>query len=109
MVDFGYLFDMFIQMLVIEFLPKVKTSPQRYFYRTQRYFYRDTAIGRRILYRKTGMPNGVYWGKYVRKYGIQRAHDRTKYFAKKEFLLSGDPKKIAYAKERIKTQRKFYL
>ena len=55
------------------------------------------------------MPNGVYWHKYARKYGMERAHDRTKYFTKKEFLLSGDPKKIAYAKERIKTQRKFYL
>jgi len=102
MVDFGYLFDMYIQMLVIEFLPKVKTSPQRY-------FYRNTAIGRRILYRKTGMPNGVYWHKYARKYGMERMHDRTKYFNKKELLLSGDPEKIAYAKERIKTQRRFYL
>ena len=102
MVDFGYLFDMCIQMLVIDFIPKVKTSPQRG-------FYRNTAIGRRILYRKTGMPNGVYWHKYARKYGMQRAYDRTKYFTKKEFLLSGDPEKIAYAKERIKTQRRFYL
>ena len=109
MVDFGYLFDMYIQMLVIDFLPKVKTSPQRYFYRTQRYFYRNTAIGRRILYRKTGWPNAVLWPEYARKYGIHRANDRTKYFTKKEFLLSGDPEKIAYAKERIKTQRRFYL
>jgi hypothetical protein len=45
MVDFGYLFDMYIQVLVIDFIPKVKNSPQRY-------FYRNTAIGRRILYRK---------------------------------------------------------
>ena len=102
MVDFGYLFDMYIQMLVIEFLPKVKTSPQRG-------FYRNTAIGRRILYRKTGWPNAVLWPEYARKYGIHRANDRTKYFTKKEFLLSGDPEKIAYAKERIKTQRRFYL
>ena len=102
MVDFGYLFDMYIQMLVIDFIPKVKTSPQQY-------FYRNTAIGRRILYRKTGMPNGVYWHKYARKYGMQRAYDRTKYFAKKEFLLSGDPNKISYAKERIQTRRRFYL
>jgi hypothetical protein len=102
MVDFGYLFDMYIQMLVIDFIPKVKTSPQRY-------FYRNTAIGRRILYRKTGMPNSVFWWEYARKYGLERAYDRTKYFAKKEFLLSGDPRKIAYAKERIKTQRRFYL
>ena len=84
MVDFGYLFDMCIQMLVIDFIPKVKTSPQRG-------FYRNTAIGRRILYRKTGWPNAVYWPEYARKYGIHRANDRTKYFAKKEFLLSGDP------------------
>jgi len=102
MVDFGYLFDMYIQMLVIDFIPKVKTSPQRY-------FYRNTAIGRRILFKKTGMPNGVYWHKYARKYGMERMHDRTKYFNKKELLLSGDPEKIAYAKERIKTQRRFYL
>ena len=102
MVDFGYLFDMYIQMLVIDFIPKVKTSPQRY-------FYRNTSIGRRILYRKTGMPNSVLWPEYARKYGTHRAYDRTKYFTKKEFLLSGDPKKIAYAKERIKTQRRFYL
>jgi hypothetical protein len=91
MVDFGYLFDFYIQMLVIDLIPKVKTSPQRY-------FYRNTAIGRRILYRKTGMPNGVYWHKYARKYGMQRAYDRTKYFAKKEFLLSGDPKKLLMQK-----------
>jgi len=102
MVDFGYLFDMCIQMLVIDFIPKVKTSPQRG-------FYRNTAIGRRILYRKTGWPNAVLWPEYARKYGIHRANDRTKYFTKKEFLLSGDPEKIAYAKERIKTQRRFYL
>ena len=102
MVDFGYLFDMYIQMLVIDFIPKVKNSPQRG-------FYRNTAIGRRILYRKTCWPNAVYWPEYARKYGIHRANDRTKYFTKKEFLLSGDPKKIAYAKERIKTQRRFYL
>jgi hypothetical protein len=102
MVDFGYLFDMCIQMLVIDFIPKVKTSPQRG-------FYRNTAIGRRILYRKTGWPNAVLWPEYARKYGIHRANDRTKYFTKKEFLLSGDPEKIAYAQERIKTQRRFYL
>ena len=102
MVDFGYLFDFYIQMLVIEFIPKLKTSPQQY-------FYRNTAIGRRILYRKTGMPNSVLWPEYARKYGIHRAYDRTRYFTKKEFLLSGDPKKTAYAKERIKTQRRFYL
>jgi len=54
MVDFGYLFDFYIQMLVIEFIPKLKTSPQQY-------FYRNTAIGRRILYRKTGWPNSVMW------------------------------------------------
>ena len=102
MVDFGYLFDFYIQMLVIEFIPKLKTSPRQY-------FYRNTAIGRRILYRKTGMPNSVLWPEYARKYGVHRANDRTKYFTKKEFLLSGDPRKIAYAKERIKTQRRFYL
>ena len=102
MVDFGYLFDMYIQMLVIDFIPKVKTSPQQY-------FYRNTAIGRRILYRKTGMPNSVLWPAYARKYGIHRAYDRTRYFTKKEFLLSGDSRKITYAKERIKTQRRFYL
>ena len=98
MVDFGYLFDMYIQMLVIDFIPKVKTSPQKY-------FYRNTAIGRRILYRKTGMPNSVLWPEYARKYGMHRAYDRTKYFTKKEFLLSGDPKKIAYAKERRKNSK----
>src|SRR5210317_2285900 len=102
MVDFGYLFDFYIQMLVIDFIPKLKTSPQQY-------FYRNTAIGRRILYRKTGWPNSVMWPDYARKYGIHRAYDRTKYFTKKEFLLSGDPRKITYAKERIKTQRRFYL
>ena len=89
-------------MIVDYLLLKVKNSPQRS-------FYRNTAIGRRILYRKTGWPNAVYWPEYARKYGIHRANDRTKYFTKKEFLLSGDPKKIAYAKERIKTQRRFYL
>jgi hypothetical protein len=83
-------------------LLKIKNSPQRS-------FYRNTAIGRRILYRKTGWPNAVLWPEYARKYGIHRANDRTKYFTKKEFLLSGDPEKIAYAKERIKTQRRFYL
>ena len=102
MVDFDYLFDMYIQMLVIDFIPKVKTSPQQY-------FYRNTAIGRLILYKKTGMPNSVLWPEYARKYGIHRAYDRTRYFTKKEFLLSGDPRKITYAKERIKTQRRFYL
>ena len=102
MVDFGYLFDMYIQMLVIDFMPKVKTSPQRG-------FYRNTAIGRRILYRKTGWPNSAHWPEYARKYGIHREHDRMKHFLKKEFLLSGDPRKITYAKERIKTQRRFYL
>ena len=60
MVDFGYLFDMYIQMLVIDFIPKVKTSPQQY-------FYRNTAIGRRILYRKTGMPNSVLLAKVCKK------------------------------------------
>ena len=89
-------------MIVDYLLQRVKNSPQRS-------FYRNTAIGRRILYRKTGMPNGVYWHKYARKYGMERMHDRTKYFNKKELLLSGDPEKIAYAKERIKTQRRFYL
>jgi hypothetical protein len=102
MVDFGYLFDMYIQILVIDFIPQVKTSPQRG-------FYRNTAIGRRILYRKIGWPNSAYWPEYARKYGIHREHDRMKYFLKKEFLLSGDPRKITYAKERIKTQRRFYL
>ena len=102
MVDFGYLFDMYVQKLVIDFIPKLKTSPQKY-------FYRNTAIGRRILYRKTGMPNSVLWPEYARKYGVHRAYDRTKYFTKKEFLLSGDPRKIAYAKERIKIKRRFYL
>jgi hypothetical protein len=89
-------------MIVDYLLLKVKNSPQRS-------FYRNTAIGRRILFKKTGMPNGVYWHKYARKYGMERMHDRTKYFNKKELLLSGDPEKIAYAKERIKTQRRFYL
>ena len=103
MVDFGYLFDMYIQILKKVYdLKNGKTS-------SQRGFYRNTAIGRRILYRKTGWPNAVYWPEYARKYGIHRANDRTKYFAKKEFLLSGDPRKITYAKERIKTQRRFYL
>ena len=55
------------------------------------------------------MPNSVHWPKYARKYGIHREHDRMKHFLKKEFLLSGDPRKITYAKERIKTQRRFYL
>ena len=89
-------------MIVDYLLLKVNNSPQRS-------FYRNTAIGRRILYRKTGWPNAVYWPEYARKYGIHRANDRTKYFTKKECLLSGDPEKIAYAKERIKTQRRFYL
>ena len=89
-------------MIVDYLLLKIKNSPQRS-------FYRNTAIGIRILYRKTGWPNAVYWPEYARKYGIHRANDRTKYFTKKEFLLSGDPEKIAYAKERIKTQRRFYL
>ena len=89
-------------MIVDYLLLKVKNSPQRG-------FYRNTVIGRRILYRKTGWPNAVFWPEYARKYGMERAHDRTKYFTKKEFLLSGDPKKIAYAIERIKTQRRFYL
>ena len=89
-------------MIVDYLLLKIKNS-------SQRSFYRNTAIGRRILYRKTGWPNAVLWPEYARKYGIHRANDRTKYFAKKEFLLSGDPEKIAYAKERIKTQRRFYL
>ena len=75
----------------------------------QKYFYRNTAIGRRLLFKKTGMPNSVHWPKYARKYGIHRAYDRTKYFTKKEFLLSEDSEKIAYAKERMKTQRRFYL
>jgi len=102
MVDFGYLFDMYIQILKKVYdLKNGKTSPQRD-------FYRNTAIGRRILYRKTGWPNAVYWPEYARKYGIHREHDRMKYFMKKEFLLSGDPRKIAYAK-RVKTQRRFYL
>ena len=90
-------------MIVDYLLLKLKEPLQK------RNFYRNTAIGRRILYRKTGWPNAVYWPEYARKYGIHRANDRTKYFTKKEFLLSGDPKKIAYAKERIKTQRRFYL
>jgi len=76
---------------------------------TYKYFYRNTAIGRRILYKKTGWPNSVLWPEYARKYGIHRAYDRTKYFTKKEFLLSGDPIKIAYAKDRMNTKRKFYL
>tara|TARA_Y100000389_G_scaffold72922_1_gene69643 strand:- start:920 stop:1156 length:237 start_codon:yes stop_codon:yes gene_type:complete len=75
----------------------------------QKYFYRNTAIGRRIFYKKTGMPNSVLWPEYARKYGIHRAYDRSMYFAKKEFLLSGDPNKISYAKKRMKTQRRFYL
>ena len=90
-------------MIVDYLLLKLKKPLQK------RNFYRNTAIGRRILFKKTGMPNGVHWPKYARKYGMERAHDRTKYFTKKEFLLSGDPRKIAYAKERIKTQRRFYL
>jgi len=90
-------------MIVDYLLLKLKKPLQK------RNFYRNTAIGRRILFKKTGMPNGVHWPKYARKYGMQRAYDRTKYFTKKEFLLSGDPEKIAYAKERIKTQRRFYL
>ena len=90
-------------MIVDYLLLKLKEPLQK------RNFYRNTAIGRRILFKKTGMPNGVYWHKYARKYGMERMHDRTKYFNKKELLLSGDPEKIAYAKERIKTQRRFYL
>ena len=90
-------------MIVDCLLLKLKEPLQK------RNFYRNTAIGRRILFKKTGMPNGVYWHKYARKYGMERMHDRTKYFNKKELLLSGDPGKIAYAKERIKTQRRFYL
>jgi|GEM_PF-2007630 hypothetical protein len=90
-------------MIVDCLLLKLKEPLQK------RNFYRNTAIGRRILFKKTGMPNGVYWHKYARKYGMERMHDRTKYFNKKELLLSGDPEKIAYAKERIKTQRRFYL
>ena len=90
-------------MIVDYLLLKLKKPLQ------ERNFYRNTAIGRRILFKKTGMPNGVYWHKYARKYGMERMHDRTKYFNKKELLLSGDPEKIAYAKERIKTQRRFYL
>ena len=90
-------------MIVDYLLLKLKKPLQK------RNFYRNTAIGRRILFKKTGMPNGVHWPKYARKYGMERMHDRTKYFNKKEFLLSGDPEKIAYAKERIKTQRRFYL
>ena len=49
-------------MIVNYFLLKLKTSPQRG-------FYRNTAIGRRILYRKTGWPNSVMWPEYARKYG----------------------------------------
>ena len=90
-------------MIVDCLLLKLKEPLQK------RNFYRNTAIGRRILFKKIGMPNGVYWHKYARKYGMERMHDRTKYFNKKELLLSGDPEKIAYAKERIKTQRRFYL
>jgi hypothetical protein len=51
-------------MIVDYLLLKLKEPLQK------RNFYRNTAIGRRILFKKTGMPNGVYWPKYARKYGM---------------------------------------
>jgi hypothetical protein len=90
-------------MIVDYLLLKLKKPLQK------RNFYRNTAIGRRILFKKTGMPNGVHWPKYARKYGMERAYDRTKYFTKKEFLLSGDPRKDCLCKRENKNTEEVLL
>ena len=72
------------------------------------FFYRDTAIGRRLAYRKFGTPNSIMWHTYARRHNFNRAYDRVKYFYIKELLDTSLEENIETAR-RIKTERSFYL
>jgi hypothetical protein len=101
LIDFTYLAYIYIQLQIFNLIKENKGSKRHI-------FYRETAIGRRIAYKKFGIPNSVMWVSYSRRYNFNQAIDRVKYFQKKELIDTGIQENIDRAK-RIKTERKFYL
>lgn len=101
LVDLTYLAYVYIQLQIFNLIKENKGSKRHI-------FYRETAIGRRIAYKKFGIPNSVMWWNYSRRHNINQTYDRVKYFYKKELIDSGIPENIEQAK-RIKTERRFYL
>ena len=101
LIDLTYLAYVYIQLQIFNLIKENKGSKRHI-------FYRETAIGRRIAYKKFGIPNSVMWWNYSRRHNINQAYDRVKYFYKKELIDSGIPENIEQAK-RIKTERRFYL
>lgn len=102
MVDFIDLGIIYIQLSIFKFCIDL------ILYSFKHTFYRDTAIGRRVAYRKFGTPNSIMWHAYAKRHNIYQAYDRVKYFYRKELIDSGLKENILRAK-RIKTERSFYL
>jgi len=102
LVDFIYLGIIYIQLSIFKFCYDLKL------YSFKHTFYRDTAIGRRIAYKKFGTPNSIMWHTYAKRHNINQAYDRVKYFYRKELTDTGLQENILRAK-RIKTERSFYL
>jgi len=102
LVDFIYLGLIYLQLSIFKYCYDLKLDSFKHT------FYRDTAIGRRIAYRKFGTPNSIMWHTFARRHNFNQAYDRVKYFYRKELLDTGLQENILKAR-RIKTERSFYL